>query len=216
MLFQRYFYVNVAYFISIVRFCADTCSETNVSLNEYFLIISVLWFWHSSWLYKAKAVDKPPPIVRGNNNNKNNDYEDKCIFKAVVIVVVVMASVMSANAGNPTNYVKNDEMNGEQLVAKTIYRNEDGHLFRHLRYTYTYDSENRVVCKEGFTKWDSVKSMLDSLFQTECILSFRCHRNELCSLEYKEQFFRCYKNMEKEHLWFEQRFGMVRLLASAK
>ncbi len=33
MLFQRYFYVNVAYFISIVRFCADTCSETNVSLK---------------------------------------------------------------------------------------------------------------------------------------------------------------------------------------
>ena len=56
-------------------------------------------------------------------------------FKAVVLVVVVMASVMSANAGNPTNYVKNDEMNGEQLVVKTIYRNEDGHLFRHLRYT---------------------------------------------------------------------------------
>ena len=43
-------------------------------------------------------------------------------FKAVVMVAVVMASVMSANAGNPTNYVKNDEMNGEQLVAKTIYR----------------------------------------------------------------------------------------------
>ena len=38
-------------------------------------------------------------------------------FKAVVMVAVVMASVMSANAGNPTNYVKNDEMNGEQLVS---------------------------------------------------------------------------------------------------
>ena len=43
-------------------------------------------------------------------------------FKAVVMVVVVMASVMSANAGNPTNYVKNDEMNGEQLVVKTIVK----------------------------------------------------------------------------------------------
>ena len=85
-------------------------------------------------------------------------------FKAVVMVVVVMASVMSANAGNPTNYVKNDEMNGEQLVAKTIYRNEDGHLFRHLRYTYTYDSENRVVCKEA-AKWDSVKACWTPYFK---------------------------------------------------
>ena len=41
-------------------------------------------------------------------------------------------------------------------AAKTIFRNEDGHLFRHLRYTYTYDSENRVTSKEAF-KWDSVK-----------------------------------------------------------
>ena len=61
------------------------------------------------------------------------------ISKAVVMMVVVMASVMnfSASASNPTQY-------------------EDGHLFRHLRYTYTYDNENRVASKEA-SKWDSVK-----------------------------------------------------------
>ena len=48
MLSQRYFYVNAAYFISIVRFCADICSETNVSLkwifvdNQYFMILAQL------------------------------------------------------------------------------------------------------------------------------------------------------------------------------
>lgn len=47
-------------------------------------------------------------------------------------------------------------MTGELMTAKTIFRNEDGHLFRHLRYTATYDSENRVTSKEAF-KWDSVK-----------------------------------------------------------
>ena len=47
-------------------------------------------------------------------------------------------------------------MTGELMTAKTIFRNEDGHLCRHLRYTYTYDSENRVTSKEAF-KWDSVK-----------------------------------------------------------
>ena len=49
-----------------------------------------------------------------------------------------------------------EAMTGELMTAKTIFRNEDGHLFRHLRYTYTYDSENRVTSKEAF-KWDSVK-----------------------------------------------------------
>ena len=79
--------------------------------------------------------------------------------KAVVMVVVVMASVMnfSASAVNPTQYVTNDEMTGELMTAKTIFRNEDGHLFRHLRYTYTYDNENRVVSKAA-SKWDSTKA----------------------------------------------------------
>lgn len=78
--------------------------------------------------------------------------------KAVVMMAVVMASVMnfSASATTPADYVKNEEMTGELMTAKTIFRNEDGHLFRHLRYTYTYDSENRVTSKEAF-KWDSVK-----------------------------------------------------------
>ena len=48
MLSQRYFYVNVAYFISIVRSCADTCPETNASLkwifvdNQLFMILAQL------------------------------------------------------------------------------------------------------------------------------------------------------------------------------
>lgn len=80
------------------------------------------------------------------------------ISKAVVMVAVVMASVMnfSANASNPTQYVKNEEMTGELMTAKTIFKNEDGHLYRHLRYTYTYDNENRVTSKQA-SKWDSSK-----------------------------------------------------------
>jgi len=80
------------------------------------------------------------------------------ISKALVMMVVVMASVMnfSANASNPAQYVKNEEMSGELMTAKTIFKNEDGRLFRHLRYTYTYDSESHVTSKEA-SKWDSVK-----------------------------------------------------------
>ena len=71
---------------------------------------------------------------------------------------VVMASVInfSASASNPTQYVKNEEITGELMTAKTIFKNEDGHLFRHLRYTYTYDNENRVISKQA-SKWDSSK-----------------------------------------------------------
>ena len=80
------------------------------------------------------------------------------ISKAVVMLAVVMASVMnfSASASNPTQYVKNEEMTGELMTAKIIFKNEDGHLYRHLRYTYTYDTENRVISKEA-SKWDSSK-----------------------------------------------------------
>ena len=80
------------------------------------------------------------------------------ISKAVVMLAVVMASVMnfSASASNPNQYVKNEEMTGELITARTIFKNEDGHLFRHLRYTYTYDTENRVTSKEA-SKWDSSK-----------------------------------------------------------
>ncbi len=78
------------------------------------------------------------------------------ILKAVVMVAVVMASVMnfSASAGNPANFVQNDEMNGNLVTAKTIFRNEEGYLFRHLRYTFTYDGENRVTSKTA-SRWDS-------------------------------------------------------------
>ena len=80
------------------------------------------------------------------------------ILKAVVMAVVVMASVMnfSASASNPAQYVTNDEMSGELMTAKTIFRNENDYLFRHLRYTYSYDNENRVTSKEA-SKWDSSK-----------------------------------------------------------
>ena len=69
------------------------------------------------------------------------------ISKAVVMLAVVMASVMnfSASASNPTQYVKNEEMTGELMTAKTIFKNEDGHLYRHLRYTYTYDTEKKLL-----------------------------------------------------------------------
>ena len=77
-------------------------------------------------------------------------------FKAMVMVAVVMASVLNVNAINPTDFFKNDEMNNELVSATTIFMSEEGYLFRHLRYTYTYDNENRVIAKEA-SKWNSIE-----------------------------------------------------------
>ena len=60
-------------------------------------------------------------------------------------------------------------MTGELITAKTIFKNEDGHLFRHLRYTYTYDNENRVTSKEA-SQMGQLTRGLDSLFQDGCFL----------------------------------------------
>ena len=52
------------------------------------------------------------------------------ISKAVVMLAVVMASVMnfSASASNPTQYVKNEEMTGELMTAKTIFKIGRAHV----------------------------------------------------------------------------------------
>ncbi|MBT9916902.1 DUF3836 domain-containing protein [Bacteroides salyersiae] len=113
-------------------------------------------------------------------------------FKAVVMVAVVMASVMSANAGN--------------------YRNEDGHLFRHLRYTYTYDSENRVVCKEA-AKWDSVKACWTPYFKLN--VSYHSDAVEMNYALWNTKSNSFDKNTEKSTYDLNSD-GMTRLLASTK
>ena len=133
-------------------------------------------------------------------------------FKAVVMVAVLMASVMSANAGNPVDYVKNDEMNGELLVAKTIFKNESGYQFRHLRYTYTYDNENRVVCKEA-AKWDSVKEAWTPYFKLD--ITYNTNEVEMNYALWNAGSRTFDKNMEKSTYALNDG-NAVRLLASVK
>lgn len=87
-------------------------------------------------------------------------------LKAVVMVAVVMAGVMnfSVRAASPEQFVSNTEMTDGRMTAKTIFRNENGYLTRHLRYTYTYDAENRVTGKEAY-RWNSEKEAWMPYFQ---------------------------------------------------
>ena len=58
-------------------------------------------------------------VVYENHSVSSVSYTH--LSKAVVMLAVVMASVMnfSASASNPTQYVKNEEMTGELMTAKT-------------------------------------------------------------------------------------------------
>ena len=102
------------------------------------------------------------------------------ISKAVVMMVVVMASVMnfSASASNPTQYVKN----------------EDCHLFRHLRYTYTYDNENRITSKEA-SKWDNVKEAWVPYFKMN--MEYNNHEIEVSYARWNSKSNAYNSNVEK-------------------
>lgn len=89
-------------------------------------------------------------------------------FKTLVVMAMVMVSGMNstASAANPTKYVKNEVMDGDRVVEKTIYENNDGYLTRHLLYTFAYDDENRVISKEA-SKWDSINEVWVPYFKIE-------------------------------------------------
>jgi len=68
-------------------------------------------------------------------------------FKAVCVAVVMIASTVVVKAGNP--HYTNDVINGESVTTRFVYKNDNG-LHYHLKYSFTYDQENRLVSKETF------------------------------------------------------------------
>ena len=115
------------------------------------------------------------------------------ISKAVVMLAVVMASVMnfSASASNPTQYVKNEEMTGELMTAKTIFKNEDGRLYRHLRYTYTYDTGPSFILKDSLCGYQ----LADHLFILHILGRITCTCREIhYTCHYYCQHYNCFRN----------------------
>jgi len=74
------------------------------------------------------------------------------ILKSVVLVTLFFAAVINFQASAQDNFVTNEEVVNDLVVSKTIYKN-DGMLYRHMKYDYGYDEQNRMVSKEAF-KWD--------------------------------------------------------------
>lgn len=79
------------------------------------------------------------------------------LFKAVAFVAMIIVSVMNSGAkAQDNNFITNEEVKDELVVAKTIFKQDGAQLYRHLRYEFTYDDQKRLTAKEA-TKWDGAK-----------------------------------------------------------
>lgn len=93
-----------------------------------------------------------------------------------VIALAVMAVVCVANVelkAQEPNFVTNEVKEGDLITSKVIYR-MDGSLYRHLKYDFAYDSENRMTAKEAF-KWDAVANKWAPYFK----ISYQYSNNEI-------------------------------------
>ena len=76
------------------------------------------------------------------------------LFKAVVLIAIFLVSATNSfmNA-QENNFVTNEEIVDNVVKSKTIYRMNDGVLFHHMKYDFTYDDQSRMTSKEVY-KWN--------------------------------------------------------------
>lgn len=76
------------------------------------------------------------------------------LFKAVAVAVMAVVCVSNSELkAQEPSFVTNEVMNGEQVASKVVYR-MDGALYRHMKYDFSYDEQNRMIAKEAM-KWDA-------------------------------------------------------------
>lgn len=96
-------------------------------------------------------------IHRITQNDMLNKFKDiimkKSVLFRIAVLVIIAFSGTTVLKAQEAKFVTNEEMVGELVVSKTIYRLED-YLYRHMKYDFTYDDQDRMVAKEAF-KWDS-------------------------------------------------------------
>ena len=70
---------------------------------------------------------------------------------------MTIVSVMNTEVkAQENNFITNEEVKNELVVAKTIFKQDGAQLYRHIRYEYSYDDQKRLTCKEA-SKWDGAK-----------------------------------------------------------
>ena len=71
-------------------------------------------------------------------------------FRMIVLVVMTITGVINAELkAQDTNFVTNEVKEGDLVTSKVIYR-MDGSLYRHMKYDFSYDDQNRMTAKEAF------------------------------------------------------------------
>lgn len=79
------------------------------------------------------------------------------LFKAVAFAAMVIVSVMNSEVkAQDSNFITNEEVKNEMVVAKTIFKKDGSQLYRHIRYDFTYDDQKRLTAKEA-SKWDAAR-----------------------------------------------------------
>lgn len=76
------------------------------------------------------------------------------LFRVMVLITVMVAGMANSNVmAQKNNFITNDEVENNQVVSRTIYKNNDG-LLRYMKYNFAYDEQNRI-CSKIALKWDS-------------------------------------------------------------
>ena len=87
------------------------------------------------------------------------------LFKAVAFVAMVILSVMNTEVkAQDNNFITNEEVKNELVVAKTIFKQDGSQLYRHIRYEFVYDEQNRLASKEAY-KWDGARDQWKPYFK---------------------------------------------------
>lgn len=88
------------------------------------------------------------------------------LFKAVAFVAMTIVSVMNTEVkAQENNFITNEEVKNELVVAKTIFKQDGAQLYRHIRYEYSYDDQG----KHAVTHY-RVLERLGYVTLVECIL----------------------------------------------
>lgn len=97
------------------------------------------------------------------------------LFKAVAFVAMVIVSVMNSEVkAQENNFITNEEVKNELVVAKTIFKKDGAQLYRHIRYDFTYDDQKRLIGKEA-SKWDATREEWTPYFK----MSYQYDNNEI-------------------------------------
>ena len=98
------------------------------------------------------------------------------LFKAVAVIALMVAGVMNSDVKAQSQFVTNEVMNGEQVASKTIFKKDGAYLYRHIKYDYTYDNNNRLTGKTAY-KWNGLKEAWDPYFK----LTYQYSEKEITS-----------------------------------